>query len=143
MVCSHAEGRLGCFPRLFRKSSAPFFNLESTIATDGGDSHNPYMQTAAPITSADLGDMVGHWLSCPPNGYLGQSYGSDVKQVLHTPMAAGLVNDMIEKCRADVPLASRLGPGGINVYAYDAAMDKKVVVFEVAGELVPVPGDNT
>lgn len=98
------------------------------------------MQTAAPITSADLADMVGHWLGCPPNGYLGQSYGSDVKQLLHTPMASGRADDLIEKCRADIPLASRVGPGGINVYAYDAAMDRKVVVFEVAGQLVPVPG---
>lgn len=100
------------------------------------------MQTAAPITSADLADMVGHWLGCPPNGYLGQPYGSDAKQILQSPMAAGRADDMIEKCRSDIPLASRLGPGGINVYAYDADMDKKVMVFEVAGELVPVPGDN-
>lgn len=98
------------------------------------------MQNAAPITSADLADMVGHWLGCPPNGYLGQSYGSDMKSILQTPMASGRVDDQIEKCRVDVPLASRVGPGGINVYAYDAAMDRKVVVFEVAGALVPVPG---
>ena len=100
------------------------------------------MQTAAPITSADAAGMVSHWLTCPPNGYLGQPYGSDVKQVLHTPMAAGRIDDQIEKCRADIPLVSRLGPGGINVYAYDAGMDKKVMVFEVAGELVPVLGGN-
>lgn len=97
------------------------------------------MESVAPITSADLADMASHWLGTPPNGYLGQSYGSDVKQLLHTPMASGRANDLIEKFRADVPLANRAGPGGINVYAYDADIDKKVVVFEVAGELVPVP----
>lgn len=98
------------------------------------------MQTAAPITSTDLADMVGHWLGTPPNGYLGQSYGSDPKAPLQSPMAAGVWDDMVEKCRADIPLAGRMGPGGINVYAYDADIDRKVVVFEVAGELVPVPG---
>jgi hypothetical protein len=100
------------------------------------------MDNPVAITAADAADMVGHWLGTPPNGYLGQGYGSDVKQILQTPMAAGLADDLIEKCRADIPLASRLGPGGINVYAYDADIDKKVVVFEVAGQLVPVPGEN-
>lgn len=100
------------------------------------------MQPAAPITSADLADMVGHWLGTGPNGYLGQGYGSDVKQVLQSPMASGRADDLVEKCRQDIPLASRLGPGGINVYAYDEAMDRKVIVFEVAGEVVPVPGGN-
>ncbi|MCA0214705.1 MAG: hypothetical protein LCH79_16195 [Proteobacteria bacterium] len=98
------------------------------------------MQTTAPITSADLSKMVGHWLGCPPNGYLGQGYGSDVKQILHSPMTAGYADDLISKCRQDVPLAQRVGAGAINLYTYDAGLDRKVVVFEVAGELVTVPG---
>lgn len=100
------------------------------------------MQPAARITSGDLSEMASHWLGCPPNGYLGQSYGSPIKDHLQSPMAAGVWDDMIEKFKFDVPLAQRLGAGSINVYAYDADIDRKVVVFEVAGELVPVPGGS-
>lgn len=100
------------------------------------------MQTAAPITTEDLADQVGHDVGCPPNGYLGQGYGIDLRDMLHTPMAAARADDVIAKIRSDVPLASRLGPGDINLFMYDAGIDKKVLVIEVAGSLVPIPGDR-
>lgn len=86
--------------------------------------------------------MVQHWLRCPPNGYLGSGYGSDVKSLLQTPMAAGLADDLIAKCREDVPLLRAAPDGTVNVYAFDEAMDRKVVRFEVGGELVDVTGEQ-
>lgn len=80
--------------------------------------------------------MVGHWLGCPPNGYLGSDYGSDVKSLVQTPMAAGLADGLIAKCKQDVPLLLDAPPGMLNVYAFDGGMDRKVIKFEVAGELV-------
>lgn len=91
------------------------------------------MQNDARITSGDLSDMVTHWLGCPPGGYLGQSYGSDIKALLQTPMASGLADGLIAKCREDVPLLSLAQPGALNVYSYDVDIDKKAIVFEVAG----------
>lgn len=84
--------------------------------------------------------MVQHWLGCPPCGYLGQDYGADAKALLHTPMAAGLADDLIDKCRQDIPLVGQLGAGGLNVYSYDQSMDRKAVVFEIAGQAVPLQG---
>lgn len=82
--------------------------------------------------------MVEHWLGCPPGGYLGQSYGSEVKSILQTPMAAGLADGLIAKCRQDIPLLSIASPGALNVYAYDIDIDKKAIVFEVAGNEILV-----
>lgn len=95
------------------------------------------METPVQFTARDLSSMVGHWLSTPPNGYLGQSYGSDVKAILQTPMSAGLANGLIAKCKTDVPLARS---GNVNVFSYDTDIDKKAIVFEVAGEIVSVGG---
>lgn len=94
------------------------------------------------ITSRDVAGMVEHWLRCPPNGYLGSGYGSDVKALLHTPMASGLADDLIAKARQDVPML-RLSPDGmVNVYAFDEDMDRKVIRFEVGGELLDVTGEK-
>lgn len=94
------------------------------------------------ITSRDIAGMVQHWLKCPPNGYLGSGYGSDVKSLLQTPMAAGLADDLIAKCRQDVPLLRAAPEGTVNVYAFDEALDRKVIRFEVGGELLDVSGDQ-
>lgn len=92
------------------------------------------------LTPQDLADMVDDWLGCPPNGYLGQSYGSDVAAVLQTPMASSAADDLIEKCRQDIPLAREAGP--INVYVADLDLDRKAIVFSVAGTAVIATGER-
>ena len=82
--------------------------------------------------------MVEHWRGCPPGGYLGSDYGSDVKSLLHTPMASGLADSLIEKCKADVPLLSVAPPGSVNIGMYDLDIDKRAIVFDVSGELIEV-----
>lgn len=91
------------------------------------------MQNDARITSADLSGMTEHWLGCPPGGYLGSPYGSEVKSLLQSPMSAGLADGLIAKCRQDIPLLSLAQPGTLNVYSYDIDFEKKAIVFEVAG----------
>lgn len=98
------------------------------------------MENRAQITARDLSGMVGHWLGCPPGGYLGSDYGADIKALLQTPMAAGLADGLIDKCRQDVPLLSQAAPGTVNVYAYDEGIDRMGLVFDVAGELINVGG---
>lgn len=96
------------------------------------------MKNRAQIEAADLSGMVAHWLGCPPGGYLGSDYGSDVKALLQTPMASGLADSLIAKCRVDVPLLTQAPPGTVNVGYYDLDIDKRAIVFEVAGELIDV-----
>lgn len=94
------------------------------------------------ITSRDIAGMVGHWLRCPPSGYLGSDYGSDVKSLLQSPMSAGLADDLIAKCRQDIPLLRAAPDGTVNIYSFDEGLDRKVIRFEVGGELVNVEGDQ-
>lgn len=90
------------------------------------------------ITARDVANMTEHWLGTPLNGYLGSSYGSDPKSLLQTPMAAGLADGMVAKCRQDVPILLGAPSDAINVYAYDADHQTKVIAFDISGELVEV-----
>jgi hypothetical protein len=91
------------------------------------------------ITGEDVQAMVRHWLGCPVGGYLGSDYGHDIPSILHTPLAAGLADAQVQKCRVDVPLVGALPNGAVNVYAVsdpDALADRLRIVFEVHGDLV-------
>jgi hypothetical protein len=90
------------------------------------------------ITARDLAGMVGHWLGCPVNGYLGSDYGTDLKALLQTPLAAGLADGLIAKARQDIALLAASPPDTVNVYAAQTALDEQTIYFEVAGELVAV-----
>lgn len=102
--------------------------------------HGTIKHMAVRITARDLADMTRHHLRCPPNGYLGSGYGSDVKAILQTPMAAGLADGIIAKAQQDVPLLRTAAPGSVNLYASDLGMDKKGIFLEIGGELIPVDG---
>ena len=94
------------------------------------------------LTKRDVSAMVGHWLATPVGGFLGSFYGSDLKSVLQNPMGAGVADGQIAKLRVDVPLINQLPAGTVNVYAYDADIDKKGLVFDIGGELLDVDGDQ-
>lgn len=87
--------------------------------------------------------MLAHWISCPVNGYLGSGYGSELKALIQTPMAAGLADGIIAKARQDIPLLLTAAPDAVNVYAEDRGMDVKAIVFEIGGELVQVDGGTS
>lgn len=91
------------------------------------------------ITGTDVQEMVRHWLGCPAGGYLGSDYGHDIPSILQTPLAAGLADGQVQKCRIDVPLVGALPSGAVNVYALsdpNALADRLRIVFEVHGALV-------
>jgi len=91
------------------------------------------------ITGEEVQGMVRHWLGCPAGGYLGSDYGNDIQALLQTPLAAGLADAQVQKCRADVPLVGAAPNGAINVFAIDdptAPADRKRIVFEVADSLI-------
>lgn len=96
---------------------------------------------AQTLTPQDISDDVTHWLGCPPNGYLGSDYGSDVKSLLMMPMASPAADDLISKMRLDIPLLSLAPPGAVSVSSMDADIDKKVILIEVLGQVISV--ENT
>jgi hypothetical protein len=88
------------------------------------------------ITGNDLQSMIGHWLSTPPNGYLGSGYGAPLKDMLQTPLKTGLADSLLAKLRNDVPLAGLLPASALNMYYVDNGPDKRNLFIEVAGQLV-------
>lgn len=92
------------------------------------------------ITGSLAQDMVGDWLATPVNGYLGSSYGQDLKRILHTPMSGPYADSQIAKLRADVPVLGLLPADAVNVYAQSRDLDVKMLYVEVAGRVFEFTG---
>lgn len=82
-------------------------------------------------------DMVRHWLTTPPNGYLGSDYGADLPRLLQTPQSAGVADGVITKLIHDVPILGAMPKGAINLYSAPVGNDGAKLFFEVAGGLIP------
>jgi hypothetical protein len=93
-----------------------------------------------PITPERVVAMVKHWLECPPNGYLGSGYGSDVKALLFNPMASGVADDLVRKCRQDIPLVGQMPSQTIGLEASFNGVDVLGVTMNVAGQRIAVGG---
>lgn len=90
------------------------------------------------LTATEIQGMVRHWLSTPPNGYLGSGYGTDVMAMLQNPMGAGIGDGFIAKMREDLPIIGALPAGAINVYFEDKGNDSKILWIDVSGSLVGI-----
>ena len=85
-------------------------------------------------------EMVSDWLHTPVNGYLGSSYGQDLKRILHRPMATPKADKQIAKLRRDVPVLAILPAGAVNLHSArdPERTDRLRLVVEVAGHLFAV-----
>lgn len=90
------------------------------------------------ITGELVQAMIRHWLSTPPNGYLGSGYGSDVMSLLQTAMLTMSADSFLAKMREDLPVIGALPSGAINLYFEDRGNDSKVLFVEVMGSLVSI-----
>lgn len=88
------------------------------------------------INGEEVSGMIEHWLTTPPNGYLGSSYGSDPKSLLQRPNTDGLGDQFIDKMIVDVPVLSGLPQGAVNVSLKEDDKDSKTLLIDVAGNLV-------
>lgn len=91
-----------------------------------------------PVTALEVQDMVRHWLETPPNGYLGSSYGCDLKALLQNPMTAGLADSFIDKMISDVPVLANLPAGAINIYVEEVGNDTQKLIIDLNGSLIDV-----
>lgn len=81
--------------------------------------------------------MVRHWLSTPPNGYLGSGYGSDAHALLQRPQSSGLADIFIDKMMEDLPILRALPSGSVNVYFEQVDKQSKRLIVQVADQLIP------
>ena len=89
------------------------------------------------LTPEHIQAMVTHWLSTPPNGYLGSSYGSDVASLLQTPTRSGQADALIAKMKKDIPALGALPSGTINVYMERIGNDKVKLLIQVGDVVIP------
>jgi hypothetical protein len=95
------------------------------------------------LTASEVQDMVRHWLSCPPCGYLGSGYGSQVKELLQSAQSSGKADALIRKLREDVPILAAMPSDAVNLYAVTSGTDRTDIVLDVAGAgLVLTQGAN-
>lgn len=89
------------------------------------------------ITQADITEMVKHWLTTPPEGYLGSPYGADVKSLLQRPQGdQSAFRAFMQKMYKDLPVLSVLPEGSVTAYMKRDGTEQAKLVINVAGTLV-------
>lgn len=87
---------------------------------------------------SEIGDMVRHWLQMNANGYLGQSYGNNIKDLLQKPMSSAQGDELLRKLVKDVPILAELPKGSINLYQEDISRQHKRLILDLAGRQVTI-----
>ncbi len=85
------------------------------------------------LTAQYVQRMISHWLRCPPNGYLGSSYGSGVQDLLQMPFTQATADALVAKLRTDVPPLNLLPASAFNVWSRPTGADGVNLFIEVAG----------
>lgn len=88
------------------------------------------------LNATDLTEMTTHWLGCPVGGYLGSSYGSDIKDMLQRPMGSAFANKALAKLREDIPIIGALPASSLNIYAEQDGPERMNIAFDIAGSWV-------
>ncbi len=90
------------------------------------------------ISTAEIADMVRHWLATPVNGYLGHGYGNDVKSLLQLPLNTPLADAFLQKLMTDVPILTRMPAGTVNLYTEPVGKDHLRLIISLAGTQVSI-----
>ncbi|SDB86868.1 hypothetical protein [Acinetobacter boissieri] len=83
------------------------------------------------IVSADVISMINHWLSTPPNGYFGSSYGADLNGLLLRPMTSDVANTFIAKMKEDLPILAQLHSDQLSLYTENISFEQKKIYLGV------------
>lgn len=83
------------------------------------------------IEATDIQKMVEHWLSTPPNGYFGQSYGADVRSMLLKELSTDNADSLLKKLRTDIPLLNQLNENQLSISTLAVDFDKLYVYLNI------------
>ncbi|WP_010197097.1 hypothetical protein [Psychrobacter sp. PAMC 21119] len=92
--------------------------------------------------------MIDHWLSTPPNGYFGQAYGADVRNLLLRDLSSTNADQLIKQLRRDIPLVNQLDDSQISVNTEQVGFDELHVYLSIGnidiklGESTPQNADQ-
>lgn len=85
------------------------------------------------IDAQKIKAMINHWLATPPNGYFGQSYGADVRNMLLRELSTDNADKLLAKLRRDIPLMNQLDDSQLSISTTTAGFDQLYVYLRVGG----------
>ena len=88
---------------------------------------------------ADIKSMIEHWMATPPNGYIGVSYGRQLRELLYKPMTEDSANILLEWMREDMPILKQLGDSQLMVVEQSRGYDAKDFFIQLGEVLIPIP----
>lgn len=86
------------------------------------------------LSGREVVEMTTHWTETPMNGYLGSSYGQNIKSFLQQPQSDVVANNFIQKLREDVPVLTVLPSNAVSLYAVPKGLDRSEVYLNVSGQ---------
>ena len=94
------------------------------------------------IDTQKIKAMIDHWLATPPNGYFGQSYGADVRNMLLRELNTDNADGFLAKLRRDIPLLNQLDDSQFSINVVTEGYDKLYVYLKVGGVNIEL-GEST
>lgn len=94
------------------------------------------------IDSKKVQAMIEHWLNTPPNGYFGQSYGADVRNMLLRELSSDNADALLKKLRADIPLLDQLNDDQLSINTKTQDFDK-LYIYLIVGNITIRLGETT
>lgn len=85
------------------------------------------------IDSQKIKAMIEHWLATPPNGYFGQSYGADVRNLLLRELSSANADKLLKQLRRDIPIMNQLDDNQLSIGTEQSGFDKIYVYLKVGG----------
>ncbi|WP_394211161.1 hypothetical protein [Psychrobacter piscatorii] len=85
------------------------------------------------IDAPKIKDMIDHWLATPPNGYFGQSYGADVRNMLLRELSTDNADNFLAQLRRDIPLLNQLNDSQLSINTTTVGYDQLYVYLRVGG----------
>lgn len=87
--------------------------------------------------------MVEHWLKTPPNGYFGQGYGADVRNMLLRELSSDNADALIKKLRRDIPLIAQLDDSQVSISTATRGHDQVYVYLFIGNITIDLSESNT
>lgn len=91
----------------------------------------------------DVKRMVEHWLDTPPNGYVGVSYGRNVKELLHRPMDDDTADILLSWIREDIPVFKNLSDNELKIVEEEVNFETKQIYIQIGEILIPIKTETT
>ena len=93
------------------------------------------------IEGNQIETMIKHWLNTPPNGYFGQSYGADVRNMLLRELTSDNADMLLKKVRVDIPILNQLDESQLSI-SVDTVEHDQLYVYLLIGNIAISLGES-